>query len=154
MQPEQVNVYYLAGPMSGIPQFNYPKFARIAGELRDAGFVIHSPPEHDSPAMQEAALANETGDLSKLQKDTDETWGDVLAFDVKFIADKAVGVIVMDGWEKSRGAKLEAFTCNLVKKPLYVYAGSGSIRPMSEGEYLRGITGQQAVLLGSNYAAA
>jgi hypothetical protein len=139
-QPIVVPVYYLAGPMSGIPQFNYPKFAVIAGELRGAGFVIHSPPEQDSPAMQKAALANETGDLSKLQKDTNETWGDVLANDVKFISDKAKGVIVMDGWENSRGARLEVFTCNLVRKPLFVYVGEGVVRPMVREEYLAGIT--------------
>lgn len=151
MQSEQVKQYYLAGPMSGIPQFNYPKFIRITSELRSAGLVIHSPVEMDTPKMQEAAMENLTGDLTKLQKDTDETWGDVLAKDVKLIADVVDGVIVMDGWEKSRGARLESFVCHLTKKPLFIYVGNGVVRPMEEGEWIRGITGLSVTMLGSDY---
>jgi hypothetical protein len=137
----QSKVYYLAGPMSGIPQFNYPKFNRIAGELRNAGFEIHSPPEHDSPLMQERCLASPDGDLSQLEKDTGETWGDVLAMDVKFIADKAAGVIVMDGWERSRGAQLEVITANICKKPVYEYIGDGRIQEMALGTLAGDIVG-------------
>jgi len=37
--------YYLAGPMTGLPDDNFPAFAEAAARLRDLGYVIHSPAE-------------------------------------------------------------------------------------------------------------
>jgi len=37
--------YYLAGPMTGLPDDNFPAFAEAAARLRDRGYVIHSPAE-------------------------------------------------------------------------------------------------------------
>ena len=133
--------YYLAGPMSGIPQFNYPKFHRITKELRDAGFEIVSPAEQDTPEQQKHAMESNDGDASVFVGKTGLTWGDTLAKDVKLIADIVDGVIVMDGWENSKGARLEVFTCNGCKKPVYVYTGDGTFRPMTISEYTCAIGG-------------
>lgn len=100
--------YYLAGPMTGIPQFNYPEFFRIAKALRAEGFDIISPAEQDSPAKLELILESPDGDLSKMPPSVG-TWGDFLSHDVKLIADGVNGIFFMPGWQKSRGARLEAF---------------------------------------------
>lgn len=144
MQSEQVT-YYLAGPMSGIPQFNFPKFDRIANELRSAGYTIKSPAEMDDEETRTAALASPDGAAGSASPHG-QTWGDFLARDIKLVADEVQGVIAMDGWEKSRGARLEVFVARLCGKSLYVYEGDGRIRPMGDREYLRGITGLTAVL--------
>ena len=48
--PSKVNKkYYLAGPMTNIPQFNYPRFFELAKVLRAEGYTIISPAELDSP---------------------------------------------------------------------------------------------------------
>lgn len=39
-------IVYLAGPMSGHEDFNYPLFHRVAGELRELGAMVLSPAEH------------------------------------------------------------------------------------------------------------
>lgn len=108
--------WYLGGPMSGVPQFNIPMFDKTTVQLRLHGFTIISPAELDSPIMRERALASLDGDLSKLEKDTGETWGEVLARDVKLVADGIGGIILMPNWFKSRGAKLEAFVGLLTGK--------------------------------------
>lgn len=36
---------YLAGPMSGLPDFNYPTFTTVAAELRTAGVDVVNPAE-------------------------------------------------------------------------------------------------------------
>lgn len=43
---------YLAGPMSGIPDFNYPAFNAEATRLRALGFHVENPAENDHPADQ------------------------------------------------------------------------------------------------------
>ena len=94
--------------MTGIPQFNVPLFDRAARELRDRGYSIVSPAELDSQAVRDAALASKTGSHDDLLE-TNETWGDMLARDVKMIADHLGGIIFLPDWQKSRGARLEAF---------------------------------------------
>jgi hypothetical protein len=109
--------FYLAGPMSGIPQFNFPAFFDAAAKLRERGYVIVSPAEIDNEENKGAALrspdgkthVNEDGTVGRAQK----SWGDFLSRDVKLIADQVDGIIFLPNWEKSRGAKLEAFTALL-----------------------------------------
>lgn len=97
--------YYLAGPMSGYPQFNIPAFDRIGRYLRNAGFEIVSPAELDHPVERLRFLASPNGAPGA----TGRTWGDFLSRDVRIVANEVQGVFLMDGWAQSRGAKLEAF---------------------------------------------
>lgn len=148
---------YLAGPMSGYPQFNYPAFHKAAKELRDAGYTVVSPAEQDPPDMQKEAMQSVDGLVDgKMPIDnpgttiTGETWGDCMARDVKLIFHQCDGVVVLPGWEKSRGARLEVFLANLCGRSVNVYRGDGRVEPMGEGEYLRGISGASAVLTGGS----
>lgn len=118
---------YIAGPMSGIEQFNYPAFGKAAEMLRYLGYEAHSPAEMDSPEVRALALASKTGDLTELGP-SGETWGDMLAADVKMITDELDGVLLLDGWGQSRGARLEAFVCLSVRKPLFQLAGDTLLR--------------------------
>lgn len=99
--------WYLAGPMTGIPQFNIPAFDEAAETLRSQGFEIISPAERDTYETRKAALGSATGDHSDLS--VAETYGDMLARDMKIIADEIGGMIFLPGWHKSRGAKTEGY---------------------------------------------
>jgi hypothetical protein len=50
---------------------------------------------------------------------TGETWGDFLSRDVKIVADECDGVVVLDNWFRSRGARLECFIAVNCNKPVY-----------------------------------
>jgi hypothetical protein len=122
---------YTAGPMSWQPQFNFPYFDAAADQLRaDFGFEIVSPAELDDPDVREAALASKDGNPEEYNRLTNTTWGDFLSRDVKLIADDGIQFIaVLDGWEKSRGARLETFVGHaLCGLPVYDYE-DGSLIP-------------------------
>lgn len=107
--------WYLAGPMSGIPQFNFPAFFEAGKILREAGHDIVSPAELDDQEDSGSALKSPDGDVSDRVAMGNKTWGDFLSRDVKLIADGVSGIVLLPGWENSRGARLEAFVGVLCK---------------------------------------
>lgn len=112
---------YLAGPMTGLPQFNFPLFDAVAAALRAQGHEVTNPTEMDSPEWRAAAMASPDGDVAKAVALTHQSWGDLLARDVKLVADGIEGVVLLPGWQHSRGAKLEAFTAVLCRKTLFFW---------------------------------
>lgn len=111
---------YLAGPMTGYPQFNYPLFDAAARILRDAGFNIQSPAEMDEDDVREAALASPDGQLHGGMIN-DHTWGDFLSRDVKMIADECSGVVLLPKWYTSKGARLEVFVAMQCNFPVFEF---------------------------------
>lgn len=96
---------YLAGPMSNLPQFNFPEFYRVTTALRAAGWDVVSPAELDDADTAASALKSKDGK----PQDAHRTWGDYLARDVKMIANDGIeGIVFLKDWQKSRGARLEA----------------------------------------------
>lgn len=130
---------YIAGPMTGVPQFNVPMFDRVARELRLQGYDVVSPAELDSPEMRAAALKSTDGALAPLEEATKETWGEVLARDVRVLSDQGIeGIVLLPDWQKSRGANLEATVGLLNRLRFFVYA-DGSLDPVSNGVVINGL---------------
>lgn len=76
---------YVAGPMTGYPELNYPKFAEVSAKLRAMGFEVISPAELNpiTTPYREAMI------------------NDILALV------RCDHIVMLDGWEKSKGASLE-----------------------------------------------
>lgn len=106
---------YIAGPMSGRPQFNFPAFDAAAKKLRDMGWQVVNPAELDSPEMRAACLASRNGALG----DTPMTWGECLSRDVRIVAEDVEGVVLLPDWDLSRGATLEVCTALLTGKVFF-----------------------------------
>ncbi len=87
-------MWYLSGPMSGIKDHNYPAFTASCILLRDLEWDIVSPQE-EHPFIKD-------GDS------TLEEWQERLRLDIKLILD-CQGIILLQGWSKSRGAQLECY---------------------------------------------
>jgi hypothetical protein len=78
--------FYLSGPMSGIPESNFPAFQEAAHRLREMGYEVISPAEINS----EQGLP----------------WETYLKADIKGLCD-CDAVALLPGWENSKGAHLE-----------------------------------------------
>lgn len=97
---------YLAGPMRGIPQFNFPAFDAAAARLRDAGFDVCNPAERDRLRHGAEVCDSPTGDLADIAH-TGFDLREALAWDLSWIAGNATGVALLPGWESSKGATAE-----------------------------------------------
>lgn len=109
-----VRTHYLSGPMRGLPQYNVPAFRRVAALLRKQGYSIISPAELDSDAVRAVSERSLHGnECDRDGRIGGETAGEILARDVRILHDEAQGIIFLPGWERSRGARLEAFVALL-----------------------------------------
>jgi len=89
---------YVAGPMRGMPGGNFAAFDEAARVLRAMGHEVFSPAEADralgvSEEMYEADFAAQ--DLAGVMRE-----------DLRQVLD-ADGVVLLDGWDQSSGARLE-----------------------------------------------
>jgi hypothetical protein len=96
---------YLAGPMTGYPEFNHPAFHRGAAALRAAGHYVFSPAEHDVSL----GIDVNSDDAPKSGIDT-QMMRKVLGDDLAWITANAEGIALLDGWEKSKGVQAEVAT--------------------------------------------
>lgn len=120
--------YYLAGPMRGIKEFNFPTFLRAAERLRGTGHLVMSPAEHDLEIgfSPQAMTGNE--DLASLGFDLRAS----LLWDVEQILHpRTSGVVFLPGWENSTGARAE-FAVNK--------AVGGRVGYYHESDYLEMVT--------------
>lgn len=103
---------YLAGPMRGIPNFNFPAFDFAAEKLREEGHEVFSPADNDRKEIGEESLINERGDENELAAKTGYTIRKALATDLRWICNHADAVALLRGWRNSSGATAEAATAN------------------------------------------
>lgn len=98
---------YLAGPMRGIAKFNFPKFFKVATELRAEGHNVFNPAERDVKLHGKKIYENnKRGSVLQAEKHG-FSLRRALAADTSWICRYADGVVVLPGWQKSKGAKAE-----------------------------------------------
>lgn len=81
-----MNRVYLSGPMSGMPELNYPAFNALAQRLRLRGLVVENPAENHPPHCG--------------------SWLGYMRLAVAQLA-RCDAVVMLPGWQQSRGAKIE-----------------------------------------------
>ena len=98
---------YLAGPMRGYENFNFPAFDFAAAKLRQDGHEVFSPAERDRLIHGPKLENNKTGDEVEAEKTVGFSLRDALAVDTDWIARNADAIALLPGWEKSSGAQAE-----------------------------------------------
>lgn len=92
--------FYIAGPMSGLQDSNYPAFNAAAEKLRAMGYEVSNPAENPEPPCK--------------------SWKAYMRMAIAQVA-RADAVVLLPGWEQSRGARLEnhiASELGLARMPL------------------------------------
>lgn len=80
---------YIAGPMTGLPEFNYPAFHAKAAELRAQGYEVRNPAENDGES-------------------TDKPWAFYMRLALRSLLE-CDEIHLLPGWSTSRGANIERF---------------------------------------------
>jgi hypothetical protein len=103
--------YYLSGPMSGYPEFNFPAFAAAAEWCSRHGVMVVNPAlvvHHEPNGLGSAAF------------------GDYLADDLaEALALGCRGIILLPGWPQSKGARVELGLALALSWPAYYLMSTG-----------------------------
>lgn len=117
--------HYLCGPMSNIPGFNIPRFLTVAEKLRAKGVNLISPAEMAKNVKhRERYLASDGTDpdlVTTGKQGQDELRDDLLVV----VNPNCVGLICLEGWAASRGAKAETYVAEALGLPLFGYLDDG-----------------------------
>jgi len=96
---------YVAGPMRGFENYNYPAFDRCARVLRNQGWEVINPAELDREAGKPTNPSYEFDPDNNYEDH--EYMRNALLRDVVAICEKCTAIYMMSGWEKSKGANAE-----------------------------------------------
>lgn len=102
---------YLAGKMTGEPDFGYPKFNAAAAALRAAGYEVVNPAE-----------------LWGGEIDPSRTWMEYMRRGIQEML-TCEAVVAFPDWEESRGASLEMMLAGGLGMPCFLYR-DGVIEPL------------------------
>jgi len=119
-------IVYLAGPMQGIPEFNFPAFHKAAAYLRKQGHTVFNPAEKaiEGHGGEDISKGNKTGSVKKAESEYGFSLRQALAEDTEFICLEAKAIAMLPGWEYSTGACAEwALAKALGHKFIYLERG-------------------------------
>lgn len=106
---------YLAGPMRGIADFNFPAFFKAAEYLRSQGHTVFSPAEKDIEDHGEAVYKdNPTGDIELATRRAGFDMREAIFADLEYIIWHAQAIALLPGWEKSKGVAAELATAEFL----------------------------------------
>ena len=122
---------YVSGPMSGLPEYNFPAFHAAARKLRRAGYLVTSPHEVKLPCGCSGG--------SGCGPDP-HVWSDYLRADLLAMLADCTAVATLPGIEGSRGAKLEIAVAEGLGwpvQPVGHWLGETALAQLSPGQLLR-----------------
>lgn len=102
---------YLAGPMRGLPEFNFPAFYYWSLILREVGHEVFNPAERDNEYYGATiSTGNATGDERQAASQYGFSLREALGADLAWICEHAEGIALLPGWRNSKGATAEHAT--------------------------------------------
>lgn len=97
---------YLAGPMRGLPKYNFPAFDEARDKLRALGYTVISPADLDRDA-----------DFHETDEYTPDFLYAAMRRDIEAIL-KVDQIVLLPGWENSAGCKIELTVAGALGLPV------------------------------------
>ena len=120
MSVDRYPTIYIAGPMRGYEDGNFPAFDRQATILEEQGWRVINPAEMD---RTEGEPPNGHLEFDPATDYNDrEFMREALKRDLVVICEECTAIYMMWGWEESRGAKAEWHTAKAVGLDIYYEA--------------------------------
>lgn len=99
---------YLAGPMRGYTEFNFPAFHAATAKLRADGHEVFNPAERDMERHgTDISKGNETGSVLQASLEHGFDLRTALGEDLAWICAHADAVYLLPNWRNSKGATAE-----------------------------------------------
>jgi hypothetical protein len=99
---------YIAGPMRGYPEFNFPAFFAAETMLQEQGHTVFNPARRDNEDHgADISKGNTEGCIEKAGAEHGFDIRKALAGDLDWICREADAVYVLRGWSGSSGAVAE-----------------------------------------------
>lgn len=112
--PTDYKEIYIAGPMSGYPEFNFPAFFAAQKRLEADGWKVWNPAAKEAEGEVEADKSFSTGDNVALVKGGWDYKG-AISWDLQKVI-HSDAIYMLPGWEFSPGASAEHATAKFIKK--------------------------------------
>jgi hypothetical protein len=106
-EAKRVISLYVCGPMTGLPELNFPAFHEAEEQLKKAGYTVLNP----------AARAGKTEGMP---------WAWYLRKGVEDVT-HSDGVALLPGWQNSKGAQLEMYVARALEIPSTTVSGWQSL---------------------------
>jgi hypothetical protein len=93
---------YISGPMTGMPDHGFPAFMEAEKQLKLRGYDVLNPARNDGGSR-------------------DKSWAFYMRMDVQHVAKSDI-VVLLNGWERSKGAQLEVAIAERLEIPIYLFS--------------------------------
>ena len=104
---------YIAGPMSGVEDFNFPLFFETEEKLKELGYEVINPAHNDGETLEEALAMAGTPDKPN------NPWSYYMRRDLPNVLN-VDALCVLPNWRRSKGALLEVHIAKALGLPIYV----------------------------------
>lgn len=95
-----MKVIYISGPMTGLPENNYPAFNEAAERLRGLGYKVINPADNPEPPCK--------------------SWAGFMRMSIKQVAEADINVRLPQ-WDVSKGANIEDFLSGVLDMERFDY---------------------------------
>lgn len=104
---------YIAGPMTGLPEYNYPAFNAATARLIALGWTVENPADNPPPPDDYPGLP----------------WSWYMRRALVQVA-RSGAMALLPGWEDSRGARTEVFVASQLGMRIFEYVEDEGLVPL------------------------
>jgi hypothetical protein len=122
---------YIAGPMSGLPEYNYPAFNAEASKLREKGFHVENPAEGPELPSWAAYMRRALRQMLTCE-----------------------AICLLPGWTESKGATVEWLLACVLGMSIIYHQPPGGLHQRLYKMMLRWLPAERGAVVAANYSEA